>query len=434
MYNDDNSSPTLTKCAFSDNSATLGGAMANAYSSPLITRSIFSANQASYGGAISSYYSNPSLINCVLSGNFANYAGGLLSQHSGPRLYYCTFNGNLANFVGGMYSYRDEPIIINSIFWQNSHSQIRSSAATAVVLYSNIQGGWEGQGNIDTDPCFAEMGYWDANGLWVDGDYHLISASACIDAAHHVCAPEFEDVDFDGRPRMIGDQADMGAYEFNYIPVADPGPKQQTFYAWIDGIAQVALDASRSYDREEIRLFYHWTRLDDDSMFTTNKPITVVGLPLGEHSYELIVSDGIDTSEPNQINITVIRPMSGHLRILPRVVDRHDGSTSIIAMLTLPEGVTKRQIDCDQSNPPRLYPGDIGAVTYSVVEYISDGTTRTFVFAVFSKNQLLDAVSTGESMVKLQFVGQFRTGRYYYGSDVVEIINVRWRNKAYVYR
>ena len=166
------------------------------------------------------------------------------------------------------------------------------------------------------------MGYWDANGLWVDGDYHLISASACIDAGHHVCAPEFKDIDFDGRPRMIGEQADMGAYEFNYIPVADPGPKRQNFYAWIDGIAQVALDASRTYDREETRLFYHWTRLEDDRTFTTQEPITVVELPLGQYTYELIVSDGIDNSEPNQINITVIMKYTLRQMNLPRYVPR----------------------------------------------------------------------------------------------------------------
>jgi hypothetical protein len=54
-----------------------------------------------------------------------------------------------------------------------------------VVVYSNIQGGHAGLGNIDTDPCFVEPGYWDVNGtpadpnddFWVDGDYHLKSAS-----------------------------------------------------------------------------------------------------------------------------------------------------------------------------------------------------------------------------------------------------------------
>ena len=56
------------------------------------------------------------------------------------------------------------------------------------VTYSNIRGGWEGEGNIDVDPLFANPGYWadaddpnivvepnDPNAVWIDGDYHLKS-------------------------------------------------------------------------------------------------------------------------------------------------------------------------------------------------------------------------------------------------------------------
>jgi hypothetical protein len=42
---------------------------------------------------------------------------------------------------------------------------------------------------MDTDPCFAEAGYWDTNGtpddanddFWVDGDYHLKSQAGRYD-------------------------------------------------------------------------------------------------------------------------------------------------------------------------------------------------------------------------------------------------------------
>ena len=49
------------------------------------------------------------------------------------------------------------------------------------IEYSDVKGGqasvhvdtgctlnW-GQGNIDADPLFVELGYWDANGLWIEG-------------------------------------------------------------------------------------------------------------------------------------------------------------------------------------------------------------------------------------------------------------------------
>ncbi|MHC4529122.1 MAG: choice-of-anchor Q domain-containing protein, partial [Planctomycetota bacterium] len=100
-------------------------------------------------------------------------------------------------------------------------------SSTASVTYSNVQGGWVGQGNIDEDPCFVDAGYWsDANGpnvpvvpngpnvAWVDGDYHLLAASACINAGdpNYVAGPNERDVD--GQPRVWDGRIDMGADEF----------------------------------------------------------------------------------------------------------------------------------------------------------------------------------------------------------------------------
>jgi hypothetical protein len=83
----------------------------------------------------------------------------------------------------------------NCIFW-GSEDQIRNSAGGQYpsVNYSNIQGGWEGEGNIDVDPFFANPGYWadaddpniiaepnDPNAVWIEGDYHLKSQAGRFD-------------------------------------------------------------------------------------------------------------------------------------------------------------------------------------------------------------------------------------------------------------
>jgi hypothetical protein len=70
-----------------------------------------------------------------------------------------------------------------------------------------------GDGNIDADPCFVELGYWDVNGVWVEGDYHLLPNSPCIDAGDpdYVAGPN--ETDLDGKPRVMGGRVDMGAYE-----------------------------------------------------------------------------------------------------------------------------------------------------------------------------------------------------------------------------
>jgi len=78
-----------------------------------------------------------------------------------------------------------------------------------------VQGGWPGQGNIDADPCFIQLGYWDVNGLWVDGDYHLLAGSPCINAGDPNYIAEPNETDLDGRPRVIGGRIDIGAYEYS---------------------------------------------------------------------------------------------------------------------------------------------------------------------------------------------------------------------------
>jgi len=69
-----------------------------------------------------------------------------------------------------------------------SHSDIRGGLA-AVYVHEHCQLNWD-PGNIDTDPCFVEAGYWDPNGtpedanddFWIDGDYHLKSQAGRWDA------------------------------------------------------------------------------------------------------------------------------------------------------------------------------------------------------------------------------------------------------------
>jgi len=129
---------------------------------------------------------------------------------------------------GGIYCLRTgSPTITNSIFWANLPHEIYVSTgapSTLVVTYSNVQDGWAGEGNIDVDPCFIDLGYWDPNenpadpndDFWVEGDYHLLRDSYCIDVGDPNYVPEPNEKDFDGKPRIINSRIDMGAYE--YIP------------------------------------------------------------------------------------------------------------------------------------------------------------------------------------------------------------------------
>jgi hypothetical protein len=104
---------------------------------------------------------------------------------SNPAITNCTFSSNLASEDGGaMHNIYSNPTITNCILWGDKPQEIFNDGdSNTVITYCDIQGGWDGLGNIDIDPCFVKPGFWhpndtplDANDdFWVEGDYHLKS-------------------------------------------------------------------------------------------------------------------------------------------------------------------------------------------------------------------------------------------------------------------
>ena len=70
---------------------------------------------------------------------------------------------------------------------------------------------------------FVSQGYWDAAGHWIDGDYHLLTDSPCIDAGDPAYVPVPNEADLDGQPRVLGGRIDMGAYEHTSAVTIDVG-------------------------------------------------------------------------------------------------------------------------------------------------------------------------------------------------------------------
>jgi parallel beta-helix repeat protein len=168
-------------------------------------------------------YNYAAITNCLIAENGQNgIEDGILTITN------CTI---AANGLYGISSY--EPTVTNSIIYYNDRAsdgvQI-DSHIEATVTYSDVQGGWPGEGNIDETPCFFGFGFWDTNGtdenfsddFWVGGDYHLCSqagrwepdsqtwikdmlTSPCIDAGD----PRS---DFTLEPEPNGGCINMGAY------------------------------------------------------------------------------------------------------------------------------------------------------------------------------------------------------------------------------
>jgi len=133
------------------------------------------------GGGIYCYNaSSPTITNNIIAGNSADgFGGGIYCRfYSSPMIKNCTIIGNSAHHAGGglFCQQVSSPTVVNTIFWDNSPEEIiRWDGSSPAITYSDIQGGWEGEGNINTDPLFVNPD---------NGDYHLQADSPCIEAGN----------------------------------------------------------------------------------------------------------------------------------------------------------------------------------------------------------------------------------------------------------
>jgi len=205
--------PTLTGVTFHSNqSVNHGGGMYNTSSSTTLTRVIFRGNRAGdsqYGGGLYNASGNPALVNVLFSGNTAHSGGGMYTVSGNPTLNGATFSGNRVVSGGGaLERFSGNPTLVNSILWGNGNIQIAGSNVS--VTYSLVQGGYDGEDNIDTDPIFIDP-VGSANAPTTAGNYRLRHDSPAIDTGNtlSVTVP----TDLDGQPREVGDAVDRGAYE-----------------------------------------------------------------------------------------------------------------------------------------------------------------------------------------------------------------------------
>ncbi|MBK8267364.1 MAG: right-handed parallel beta-helix repeat-containing protein [Planctomycetes bacterium] len=170
-----------------------------------VSNSVFVGNQAhAFSGALKS--TREILVqNCTFIGNMGGRAGAIYSHHASIRIKNCIIRGNRA-----LHPFADEP---NSDQVQQSLQRIE---------YCNIQDRASNLSatSIDVDPQFVDFGDWDDNGtpdieddFFVPGDYHLLPASPCIDAADPNLVPSGGESDIDGEARLMGCHVDIGADE-----------------------------------------------------------------------------------------------------------------------------------------------------------------------------------------------------------------------------
>ncbi len=205
------SSPSITDCYILENEAdTCAGGITCRSSSPVVSNCSISNNRSiSEGGGVEcNMYSYPIVDNCLITGNTTMESGGgfACDDRSSPIISSCTIAGNTASTSGGgifsMSSYPYYPVVTNCILWENGPDEIDVPEGGVEVTYSDVQGGWAGEGNLDADPLFEDF---------ENEDYHLSVDSPCIDSGTEMV----EAVDMDDQPRPYPREGDfdMGSDE-----------------------------------------------------------------------------------------------------------------------------------------------------------------------------------------------------------------------------
>ncbi|MDP8313672.1 MAG: right-handed parallel beta-helix repeat-containing protein [Candidatus Celaenobacter antarcticus] len=227
-----------------------GGGVYCSNDSRLICSDLTIANNTSTsggGGIDCSFNSISELKDVVISGNVGYHGGGiecfmdsyidlknvLIYRNRSDQFsngIYCAFaSANLVNVTisknnysnvdaGGIFLRQADANVVNCILWNDGHDiLLGDTVSIATVIYSDIEGGWTGEGNINTDPLFINPN---------EDNFQLSSNSPCINAGiPDTTGLHIPNVDLNGDPRIYDDIIDMGCYEWQGVDV-EPEPAE----------------------------------------------------------------------------------------------------------------------------------------------------------------------------------------------------------------
>ncbi len=195
---------TYLRCTFRNNRA---------------TRSIY---EEGFGGGLRSAEGPSLVLDCLFDHNSVtgrDALGGGMYAAGSDVIRGCTFVSNFAEGAGGGVCFSvPQATLANSVLRGNTDGGgLNQIFGDGSVTWSNIQGGYGGEGNIDADPRFVDP---------ANGDYRLGDGSPCIDGGNNSLVPPESEFDLDGLPRFVNDPGmpdmgegsapivDMGCYEF----------------------------------------------------------------------------------------------------------------------------------------------------------------------------------------------------------------------------
>ena len=160
-----------------------GGAIRCGDGNPLIENNIILHNRGRYGGGIVFNYSGGVIRNNVIAENYGgeDFAGGglwILANRFDSKIKVIENNTIVNNSSvlpgGGIFIWAATGNFVrNNIIWGNTaptNAQLRVQGSSAQIIFNDVEGGYNGEGNIDLNPELTQPGYY------------LNDNSPCIDA------------------------------------------------------------------------------------------------------------------------------------------------------------------------------------------------------------------------------------------------------------
>lgn len=262
----------------------------------------YGAGEDAWGGGIYCSASSPVLDHCLISNCSAGQGGAVACTNSSNSIISnCTFADNSAGSGDGLYCSDSSPILHNCILWDMSTPEIATiGMSDPQITYSDILGGWPGEGNLSSNPLFVNPSLGNYHLQSIVGSYAFgawapdSSYSPCIDAGDPASS-------YSDEPEPNGDRIDMGNY---------------------GNTAQASLSLNDPH--------YAFGEVSGSWSATENNPMYVIGniyIPSGQ---TLVIEPGVQVI------------FQGHYRL------EVDGAATLLAVGTIEDSITFTAADPEE--------------------------------------------------------------------------------------